>query len=267
MLPTGDGYDSGEFVVSADGSTVTDTITGLVWQRNGMGTRAACTTDSTHLTCTQAEAWSYCNGLSLGGFSDWRLPAEHEMQTIVDLTQNASGIDLVFPQTTETGYWTSSPDVLSSGNAWAVALDAGFVSSWPVGSLSSVRCVRGSRCYPTSRFVAAGGLVTDTLTNLVWQQQASSTTMTWTAAQSYCSAAGSGFRLPTLKELESIVDLTVTSAPTINQTAFPNMPVKGYWTSSPYPYNRLIQVFCVGFNGGANGNYNVDDSSGVRCVH
>ena len=102
-----------------------------------------------------------------------------------------------------------------------------------VGKLARVRCVRGSRCYPTSRFVVSGRLVTDTLTGLVWQQQAS-TDMTWTAAQSYCSAAGSGFRLSTLKELESIVDLTATSAPTINRTAFPNTPVDWYWTSSPY---------------------------------
>ena len=127
-----------------------------------------------------------------------------------------------------------------------------------------MRCVRGARCYPAARFVVSKGLVTDTLTNLVWQQQASTWDMTLINARYYCP---SGFRLPTLKELESIADLTVNSAPTINQAAFPNTPVRGYWTSSPYPYNRLIQVFCVGFNGGANGNYNVDDSSGVRCVH
>ena len=70
------------------------------------------------------------------------------------------------------------------------------------------------------RFVASNGLVSDTLTNLVWQQEASATTMTWVAAQSYCSVAGVAFRLPTLKELESLVDVTVTSGSTIPRRRF-----------------------------------------------
>jgi hypothetical protein len=81
---------------------------------------------------------------------------------------------------------------------------------------------------PLSRFVVvSGGLVQDTLTSLVWQQQPSTTTMSLADAQTYCSSAGSGFRLPTLKELLSIVDLTVTSGPPIDQTAFPNTPEVG----------------------------------------
>ena len=44
---------------------------------------------------------------------------------------------------------------------------------WPIGHPYAAL-----RCYPTNRFVVlAGGLVSDTLTNLVWQQQASRTTM------------------------------------------------------------------------------------------
>ena len=57
--------------------------------------------------------------------------------------------------------------------------------------------------------VLSGGLVGDTLTNLVWQRQASTTTMTRAAAQTYCSSAGSDFRLPTLKELLSLVAISV----------------------------------------------------------
>ena len=41
-LPSGDGTNPGEFVVSSDGSTVTDSITGLVWQADGSGTRTGC---------------------------------------------------------------------------------------------------------------------------------------------------------------------------------------------------------------------------------
>jgi hypothetical protein len=82
--------------------------------------------------------------------------------------------------------------------------------------------------------VVDGGLVHDTLTGLVWQQQGSTTAMTWADAQSYCSSLGSGFRLPTLKELDSLVDPTAASGPTIDKTAFPDTGGKAYWTSSPY---------------------------------
>jgi hypothetical protein len=270
-LPTGDGTSSGEFAVSADGLTVTDTITGLVWQRDGSGTRATCATDSTHLTCTQAEVEAYCSGLSLGGFSDWRLPAEHELHTIVDLTQHNPAIDLtVFPNTTAGYYWTSLTDALSPspGEVWFVDFAAGGTLCDLV-SPQKVRCVRGARCYPTSRFVVlSGGLVSDTLTNLVWQQQASTTTMTWTAAQTYCAGAGSGFRLPTMKELLSIVDFTVHSylVPMINQTAFPNTPADAFWSSSPI-VEWSDGAWFVDFNfvDGSGGGY-LSDYLWVRCV-
>lgn len=72
------------------------------------------------------------------------------------------------------------------------------------------------RCYPTSRFVVLdGGLVQDPLTNLVWQQQV--------GFDRNCGGSFP-FRLPTVKELLSLVDLTVSSGPTIDQTAFPNTP-------------------------------------------
>jgi hypothetical protein len=87
------------------------------------------------------------------------------------------------------------------------------------------------RCYPTERFkVIDDQWVRDTLTNLVWQRQASAATMTWTAAKTYCADAGR--RLPTVKELFSLVDLTVAQ-PHIDQKAFPNTPAEPFWTSSP----------------------------------
>jgi hypothetical protein len=244
-LPAGDGTNSGEFVVSADGLTVTDTISGLVWQRDGSGTRAGCS-GSGNTTCTWAEAKAYCASLTLGGVSGWRLPALMELETIVDPAMAGPAIDATaFPNTTEDFYWTSSSiGFTSEGTVVAVDFYAGealwtaaesVTVKGTVKLLERVRCVAGSRCYPTSRFVASSsGLVTDTLTNLVWQQQASTTDMTWDDANTYCAATGSGFRLPTLKELESLVDLTVTSEPTINQTSFPNTPGEAFWTSSPY---------------------------------
>ena len=129
------------------------------------------------------------------------------------------------------------------------------VAAWPLTPPFA-----SPRCYPTTRFVVlAGGLVRDTLTNLVWQQQVSATHMTWGEAQTYCSSVGAGFRLPTVKELESIRDLTRDNP--IYQTAFPSTPGESFWTSSTawdidFSYNTY----------GNSGTINVDSKILARCV-
>jgi len=138
-LPTGDGTNAGQFVVSGDGLTVTDTITGLMWQRDGSGTRCNGTT-----TCTWSGAKAYCTALTLGGFSGWRLPALMELSTIVDFTVTSGArIDATaFPGTPTEWFWTSSPYAGSSGYAWNVLFDDGGSYSSVVGNDNRVRCVR-----------------------------------------------------------------------------------------------------------------------------
>jgi len=100
----------------------------------------------------------------------------------------------------------------------------------------------------------------------VWQQQASSTTMTWAVAQTYCTNAGAGFRLPTYKEMVSLVDFTMASpGPMINQTAFPGTPAEGFWTSSPYAGSSGY-AWDVFFNDAYSYFYDVGSSYRVRCV-
>jgi hypothetical protein len=148
---------------------------------------------------------------------------------------------------------------------WMLPLGSVFVvllATWMIG-----RAGAASRCVPKKRFVVLSGeLVRDTLTNLVWQQTASTTGMTWTVAQTYCPT---GFRLPTVKELASLVDLTVTSGPSIDQTAFPSSPADDFWTSSPYadrwtPAPNL--VWFVRFSSGTLFYEDMGYSNRVRCV-
>jgi hypothetical protein len=142
--------------------------------------------------------------------------------------------------------------------SWALVLG---LSIWTLGQAEA-----GPRCYPKTRFVVStDGLVTDTLTNLVWQQQVSSGQMTWAKATNHCS---SGFRLPTIKELTSIVDLTVTSGPTIDQTAFPGTAASYFWTSSQWAGDPGY-AWSVSFDSSEDGGV-VDLPMGsiawVRCV-
>jgi hypothetical protein len=145
-LPAGDGTDPGEFTVSTDGLTVTDTITGLVWQRDGSGTRSGCS-GSGNLTCMLAEAKAYCAGLVLGGLSGWRLSARHELLTIVDFDfvggiGNPSIDPTAFPNTPAETFWTSSPYGNSSDYAWYVYFWEGNPGYLGGDNGLRVRCVR-----------------------------------------------------------------------------------------------------------------------------
>lgn len=142
--------------------------------------------------------------------------------------------------------------------SFACALALGL-ALWPL-----VRAGAAPRCFPSQRFtVLTGERVQDKLTNLVWQQKASAATMSWTAAQTYCPAT---FRLPTVRELSSLVDLTVASGATTDQTAFPSTPVELFWTSTPVVGGPGFQ-WCVSFYSGWQEQR--DTASGdfrVRCV-
>jgi hypothetical protein len=150
------------------------------------------------------------------------------------------------------------------------------LAAWPLVSIRAA-----PRCYPTSRFVVLdGGLVRDTLTNLVWQRDGSGTrtgcsgsgnlTCTWSEASAYCGAlvlgGVTGFRLPTVKELRSIVDFTIAGpGPTIDQTAFPSTPSESFWTSSQYA-GSSGSAWYVFFYNGASSNYDVSAHLWARCV-
>jgi hypothetical protein len=90
---------------------------------------------------------------------------------------------------------------------------------------------------PAGRYMVGGGVVVDTKTGLSWTQAASSTEMTEEAAQMSCATnmtAGGGWRLPSVGELQSIIDETRYN-PAIDTTAFPNTPATDFfWTQSGY---------------------------------
>ncbi|MCX5899218.1 MAG: DUF1566 domain-containing protein, partial [Proteobacteria bacterium] len=78
------------------------------------------------------------------------------------------------------------------------------------------------------------GTVTDTGTGLMWQQATASGTSTWEEALGYCEsldfAGHTDWRLPTAKELASIVDTTRYNK-SINPVYFPDTVASYYWSS------------------------------------
>jgi len=81
--PAGAGLPNpSSYTVDATNDTVTDDVTGLMWQRG--------VDDSEFL---EIEAIDYCGNLLHGGHDDWRLPSRIELVSLVDFTRVEPAID------------------------------------------------------------------------------------------------------------------------------------------------------------------------------
>lgn len=183
----------------------------------------------------------------------------------------------MFPNARSSHYWSSSASVGSPGNAWFVNFVVG-VSYYGATSVEKrVRCVQskgtvtastGSGGAPPTRYTLSDDTVEDNRTGLIWQREVAASTYGQADAITHCTDLMLGgsrdWRLPAVSELLTLVDPT-SSAPAIDETAFPSTPSEWTWSSSAY----------LGVNGGAWG-VDFDDGSSftntpsyaahVRCV-
>ena len=125
---------------------------------------------------------------------------------------------------------------------------------------------------PSSQFILMGSEVKDVKTNLIWKRcsvgqywngsQCTGTTsaLSWEQA---LAQSGSGWRLPNIKELLSIVEVSCGS-PAANIKIFPNTPNVFFWTGSPYTNNN--QVWSVSFEDGNDEGGNKSTQGAVRLV-
>ena len=116
----------------------------------------------------------------------------------------------------------------------------------------------------------ASNVLTDSKTGLMWQDDsaAKNTKMDWKGAQSYCSDLNleghSDWRLPSIKELQSIVDVS-RYKPAIKK-GFKNVNTSGsYWSSSVYVSSKK-RAWIVYFKDGYTDYYDKTDEYYVRCV-
>ena len=130
----GQAVSLGHLVTNGDG-TVTDTYTGLMWQQAGIATEV-----------TWEVALSYCESLSLAGYTDWRLPNRKELRSIVDYNVHSPATDTAFfPNTVSSGYyWSSSTNANDTGNSWSIGFLYGIdLLDAYKASVYHVRAVRG----------------------------------------------------------------------------------------------------------------------------
>ena len=115
---------------------VTDNATGLQWQDDYSDNG-----DNIKYT-TWIGAINYCEALSLGGYSDWRLPNKKELLSIVDYDKYDPAIDTVFTHTASDYYWSSTTHAGYTDLAWFVFFGNGFTDYSGKSDDYYVRCVR-----------------------------------------------------------------------------------------------------------------------------
>lgn len=128
--------NSPSYTDNGDG-TITDNVTGLVWQKRDDGKAR-----------TWQEANAYCSGNTpeLPG-TGWRLATSAELNTIVDYGRFLPAIDTRFFLNTNLDmangkYWSSTSHAADPASAWYQIFLFGFVASDPKTALNYVRCVR-----------------------------------------------------------------------------------------------------------------------------
>lgn len=251
--------------------TVTDSSTGLTWMRCSLGQvwgNGTCTGLAGSYT------WSQFATLptNFAGKNDWRLPNITELTSLADpLRYNPAIDDTAFPNTPASTYWSASYFAGTSVSAWFLNFSNGNANATSTDRAYAVRLVRTggavnslwNAAKPDSDYVDHGdGTVTHAPTGLMWQRCSkgqvwsvntcigSATVYSWDQATLLTDtyAGQSDWRLPTVAELQTLVDYTATASP-LNVTMFPETPKISFWSSSAYvpsPNNAWAVTFNYG---------------------
>jgi hypothetical protein len=247
---------------------VTDELSGLKWE------------DTAHVkntTLTYSNAVSYCENLTLGGITDWRVPTNKEIWYLHDRSKYAPALASTFNNYTTSSSawsWTSTPVTYSGSESknWVSRSyygDDGWLSRTDSNYL---RCVSGTSSYEfeDDEFERdhSTNIVTDKRHNLMWQDDSSSSTYTYSEAQSYCSnltlGGYSDWRLPEIEELYSITDQKRETAPFVN-SAFQNVVSNWHWSNTTVKWSSS-KSWVLSFYDGGDGNHNRSIDCFVRCV-
>jgi len=231
--------------------TITDHVTGLMWQKfmEQTGWNAAV---------------NWVSAADTGGYTDWRVPSVKELFSLMLYSGECSGdyslvlfIDPAFDQPigdTDTGVreidaqtWSARDYNGTTMNneidtAFGVNFVDGRIKTYPKFSQIYSRYVRGTSNYSINKFQNNNdGTISDLATGLMWAQNDTGEGMDWEAALAFgydSTLAGyTDWRLPTIKELNSIVDYSKAQGePAIDTSFFQITNTPDPAGSSWYPY-------------------------------
>ena len=233
--------------------TVTDNVTGLMWQKSPDFSGDGIIDFADKLS--YAEALAASDTFSLAGHTDWRLPTIKEQYSLILFSgRDPSGYEgtstenlVPFIDTTyfdfaygdltagerliDAQYATStlyvSTTMTGDETMFGVNFADGRIKGYGIGPMPGqtedkqfyVMFVRGNPDYGITDFVDNGnGTITDHATGLMWMQDDNGDAISWQDALTYAEGAEfagfSDWRLPNAKELQSILDYTRSPATT-----------------------------------------------------
>ena len=220
--------------VKTDDGSIHDRDNRYTWYDSNPATNGGSAGASGNGTDTE-DFIAALNAAGFGGYSDWRLPTSKELRGIVNYGRVNPSIDTAyFPETEASCYWSSTTYANGADVAWCMNFLYGYGSNGDKSLANGARAVRGG---PTQGAFTdnADGTVTDTSSGLMWQQATAPGTYTWTQALSYCAGLSLGghtdWRLPTIKELDAIVDW-MRFNPSSDTSYFPDTVPSYYWSST-----------------------------------
>ncbi|HQJ61583.1 MAG TPA: DUF1566 domain-containing protein, partial [bacterium] len=236
-----------------------DNNTGLQWQRT-----------FSQKDYSQDEAKSHCMKLSYGGHSDWRLPDQSELWTIVDFERSLSpAIDTdAFPSTQSDYFWTSSKDSSDSDLGVFVHFLYGTSGKIKNSSFGYARCVRG-KYLPENAFkeesVKEDKILFDSSTGLVWSRSYAAGRK-WKEALAYCEQLNYGgarnWKLPNIYELKTLFNNEDAALISVIQ----EIPKENFWSSTTASLYSASYALSVNMGNGDIQFESKQDAKYVICV-
>ncbi len=223
--------------------TITDNVTGLMWQQSPDSNNDGDINASDKSTYQQAVAGA--SSLSLGGYNDWRLPTIKELYSLINFSgKDPSGyngtdtaglvpfidtdyFDFAYGDTSAgeriiDSQWASSNlYVADSQQMFGVNFADGRIKGYGLTGFGNEKTffviyVRGNTSYGHNNFADNGDdTILDNATGLMWAQNDSGKKLNWQEALAWVEEKNlanyrghNDWRLPDVKELQSIVDYT-----------------------------------------------------------
>ena len=125
------------YLVDSANGTVTDTRTGLMWDRCALGQSSlGCATGTATQLTWQAALNAAATIGTYKGFTDWRMPNIKELRSLAEECLIDPSINgFAFPYTPAGFFWSGSPVAGGTTSAWYVDF---YYGSAVIGSRSSV---------------------------------------------------------------------------------------------------------------------------------
>lgn len=124
------------FTVQTNTALVLDNLTGLIWARQPHAIPGNSQWHYFHA------ALDFCENLTFAGHADWRVPNVRELHSLIDYGRSTPALPLSHPFTgiqSVQDYWSSTPFVDTTTEAFGVNMQRGHVKAANMGYLWPVR--------------------------------------------------------------------------------------------------------------------------------